>query len=226
MSRDAAPVVAGLATGFLLILVFSTYVSDSLDSKPPHRREITWFNANGEIACSQPIEIVKARAPFPVPLPAVLPSGYSLQYADYSGVKEVFMEYYNATICGSDGPKSLRDGTMVIRMAPFDERITGAASNAMNGTQYTDTQFQTYQSVGNIDARKYVFSDGHRHAVGFNGGIGISKAIDGNNVVVINTEQFDYPSSLWVVDDEKGIIYRLQARMPIEELVRVAESMK
>lgn len=225
MSRNVAPVVAGLATGFLLILVFSTYVSGSLDNKPPHRQEITWYDVNAEIACSQPIEIVKARAPFPVPLPTMLPLGYSLQYADYSGVKEVFMEYYNATICGSDGPKSLRDRTMEIRIAPFDERITGAASNTMNGTKYTDKQFQTYQSVGNIDARKYVFSDGHRHAVGFNGGIGISKAVDENNVV-IHTEQFDYPSSLWVVDDDKGIIYRLQARMAIEELVRIAESMK
>ena len=225
MSRVAAPVVAGLLTGFLFILVFSTYVRGSLDSKPSHPRENTWLNANGGIACSQPIEIVKARASFPVPLPALLPSGYCLQYANYSGVKEVFMEYYNATICGRAGPKSLRGGTMEIRTAPFDERITGAASNAMNGTQYTDKQFQTYQSAGNIDARKYVFSDGQRHAVGFNGGIGISKAIDGNNVV-INTEQFDYPSSLWVVDDGKGIIYRLQARMPIEEPVRIAESMK
>ena len=61
--------------------------------------------------------------------------------------------------------------------------------------------------------------------MGFNGGNGISKAVDENNVV-IHTEQFDYPSSLWVVDDDKGIIYRLQARMAIEELVRIAESMK
>lgn len=220
----ATPAITGLVTGVLLVLIFSTFVSGSLNSKP-HNREITWYKDNGEVACSQPIEIVKARAPFPVPLPTALPEGYSLQYADYSGVREVFMEFYNATICGDDGPKSLQEGIVEIRIAPFDERITGTGANAINGTQYTDERYETYQSAGNIDARKYAFSDGNRQAVGYNAGIGISKAIDENNVV-IHTEQFDYPSSLWVVDDGKGIIYRIETRMPIEELVKVAESMK
>lgn len=129
------------------------------------------------------------------------------------------------TICGSDGPKSLQDGTIEIRVAPFDERITGTAVNVTSGAQYIEKRFQTYQNAGNIDARKYIFSDSDRHAVGYNAGIGTSTAIDENNIVV-HREQFDYPSSLWVVDDDKGIIYKLEARMQLGELVKIAESMR
>ncbi|WP_148699917.1 hypothetical protein [Candidatus Nitrososphaera evergladensis] len=219
------PVAAGLATGILFVLIFSVYATGSQDARP-RDREITWYNDNGEIACGQPIEIVKARAPFAVPLPTALPAGYSLQYADYSGVKEVFMEFYNSTICGGDGPKSLHDGTIEIRIDPFSERIAGTnAAERIDGSQYTEGRFQTLQNAGSIDARKYAFSDGNRHAVGYNAGTGTSVAVDENNVT-IHAEQYDYPSSLWVVDDEKDIIYRLEAHMPIDELARIAESMK
>lgn len=71
------PVIAGLASGFLLILAFSTFINGALNYKPQDSA-IAWYVAGNEIACGQSIENVRSRAPFSVPLPTVLPTGYSL----------------------------------------------------------------------------------------------------------------------------------------------------
>ncbi len=170
--------------------------------------------ADATSICGQSLDQVKADAKFPVLTPTTLPEGYSLKSADYLPPDRVTLQYADGNVCGEDAQK-LKDGVIELVAGPLN-----TISDAKSGQEYVDKLVKNWEK-----ANATAFDFDGKHAVGYPAGVGTSEAIDENDEVV-HTYQYDYPASIWVVDDSSGTVYRLTAYTPIEDLAAVARSLK
>lgn len=142
----AAPVIAGLAVGIAFVMVFSIFplLPNSHNNKGVIAPQQTFLyednNVNTLIICGQPLQVVRSHADFPILTPTLLPNGYSLQYADISPTKDVFLYYYNMTICDHDNPKSLQDGAIEIVME--SDKRAAAIFGEKTGKDYIQHEYQ------------------------------------------------------------------------------------
>lgn len=169
--------------------------------------------ADATSICGRSLDQVKADAKFPVLTPTTLPEGYSLKSADYLPPDRVTLLYADGNVCGENAQK-LKDGVIELVAGPLN-----TISDAKNGQEYVN------KLVNWEKANATAFDFDGKHAVGYPAGVGTSKAIDENDKVVY-TYQYDYPASIWVVDDFSGTVYRLMAYTPIENLATIARSLK
>lgn len=164
--------------------------------------------------CGQALDTIKSRAPFPVLTPTTLPQGYSLKSTDFVAPDRVTLQYSDGNVCG-DNAKKLKDGVLELVAGPLS-----TISDAKTGQEYADNLAKSWRN-----ANATTFDFGGKYAIGYPAGVGTSKTIDENNVVV-HTYKYDYPASIWVVDDSTGTVYRLTGYVPLEDLSKVAQSLK
>lgn len=168
------------------------------------------------VQCGESLESIRDRAPFRILVPALLPDGYALQGSDYSISDTVILAYADANVCGADG-KKLKDGMLEIVVTTLD------SLGYTIGNDFVDAQARTYEGR-ELGVQTYTFDNGNR-AIGYPVGIGTSKVIDENDNV-INQENYNYPASVMMVDEDSKTAYSLRAFMPLEDLVKIAQSMK
>jgi hypothetical protein len=147
---STAPVIAGLAIGIGLIVVFANFM-------PPTPQK-------NEIVCGGSIETVKATAPFKILVPTKLPNGYSLQSINYVPNVYVTMEYFSRSLCDPNVPYSVEEGVIEVVEGPLV-----LVSNAVNGEEYVQKQMESYRAY-NFNATAFVFRDGRMHGVGYEAG--------------------------------------------------------
>src|SRR5690606_34137134 len=109
--------------------------------------------------------------------------------------------------CGGEGMR-LMDGAIELVEAPLKELTT-----EKSGAEYIAQQLPKYEAK-EMNAQSFEFSNGMK-AIGYPAGIGTSRAIDENNVVV-HTENYDYAADIWVFDDQTSTVYRITAFLPFE----------
>lgn len=170
--------------------------------------------AEATSTCGQDLATVKSKALFPILTPTTLPQGYSLKSVDFVSPDRATLQYFDGNVCGENA-KRLRDGVFELVAGPL-----GTISDAKTGQEYAETQMKNW---ANANATTLVF--GGKYAIGYPAGVGASRAIDENNVVVY-TQNYDYPASIWIVDDSTGTAYRLTGYTPFEDLVKIAQSLK
>jgi hypothetical protein len=175
--------------------------------------------AEAASTCDNTLETARSQVPFPVKTPSVLPEGYRLQSVTVTPGVYVLMKYYDGAVCGPDG-KSLRDGVLEIAADSFSQYTANE-----NAEEYINRIANGYRDHG-INATTYQFSP-TIHAVAYPAGIGTSNAydVDQNNKLV-HSYQYDYPASIRLVDDSNGTVHNLTAFLPVEDLVKIAESLK
>jgi|SRR5581483_6115868 len=224
-NKKIASIVGVAVLGAILTVVFAMTLtqSNSGDTQdityiPKHVLGLQTDNelprAEATSACGQDLTTIKSKAPFRVVEPTVLPQGYSLKSTDFVAPDRVTLQYSDGNVCGENA-KRLRDGVIELVAGPLS-----TISNAKTGQEYTDSLAKNWT---NVNATTFDF--GGKHAIGYPAGVGTSKATDENNIVV-QTYQYDYPASIWVVDDSTSTAYRLTAYIPLEDLAKIAESLK
>ena len=149
-NESTAPVIAGLAIGIGVIVLFATFV-------PPIPQK------NGAV-CGGSIDTVRASAPFKILVPTNLPDGYSLQSVDYVPNVYVTMQYFSRSLCDPNVPYSA-EGVIEVVEGPLV-----LVSNAVNGEEYVQKQMESYKA-SNFNATAFVFWDGLMHGVGYEAGL-------------------------------------------------------
>lgn len=170
---------------------------------------------DASVICDETLASVKQKAPFPVLTPTVMLEGYSFKGAQYVEPSRVHLKYSDSNVCGENA-KTLRDGVIEIIAGPLD-----TAFEAKNGTEFVAKFVENSASTKNVET--FVFNG--KKAVGFPAGVGKSIVIDENDTI-INEGSFDYPATVFVVDDSSKMIYRLNGFVPLEDLVKISESLK
>lgn len=172
--------------------------------------------AEAAVTCDQSISEVKASAPFPVLTPTVMLEGYSLKGAEYIAPDRVSLKYSDGNVCGQNA-KTLRDGVIEIIAGPLN-----TASDAKDGSEFV-SRFVENAAKKNTEVQTYIFNG--KNAVGYQAGLGKSLTIDENNQVILE-ESFDYPATVFLVDDNTKTLYRLNGFVPLEDLSYIAQSLK
>lgn len=175
----------------------------------------TNYYAEAAFQCGESLNTIKSKAPFAILTPKVLPSGYQLQGADYANADRVILRYSDSNVCGPDG-KRLRDGVLEVVVAP-------TSSLAKNGTAFINSEYEGFKSRESLAATKFTLSNGNP-AFGYPSGVGTSKTY-GDNDQLMKEEKFDYPAVVFVADEKTQTLYGLKAFMPMEDLVKIAESL-
>ncbi|MEP0824067.1 MAG: hypothetical protein HRF40_01125 [Nitrososphaera sp.] len=215
--------IAGVAIlGALLVAVFAPTASPEGEQGMSYiPKRILGLQTGDELpsaeaaeACGESLETIKSEAPFPVLTPGTLPEGYSLKSADYVPPDRVTLHYFDANVCG-DNAGRLRDGVIELVAGPLN-----TITDARNGQEYVDRLVESWQK-----ANATAFNFDGKPAVGYPAGVGTSRAIDENGEVV-HTYQYDYPASIWVVDDTTSTVYKLTGYIPLEDLTVIARSLK
>jgi hypothetical protein len=173
--------------------------------------------AEGATTCGASLEDVRHNVGFTVRTPTVLPEGYALKAVDLSPPDSLYLKYSDRPVCGGDGMK-LKDGALQLTQGPLR-----AMTTENSGSDYIKKQIPKYEEL-QMDA-KYIELENGMIAFGYPAGVGVSEARDENNEVV-HTEQYDYAADLWVFDDKTSSVYYFKAFMPLEDLVRIAESLE
>lgn len=218
--------IAGVAAlGAILAAVFATTLTQS---KNTDEQGITYIpkrildlqtgdelpRAEAASTCGQDLATVKSKAPFPILTPTMLPQGYMLKSVDFVAPDRATLQYSDGNVCGENA-KKLRDGVIELVAGPLS-----TISDAKTGQEYIDSLMKNW-----ANANATTFDFGGKYAVGYPAGVGTSRTIDENNVVV-HTYKYDYPASIWLVDDSTGTVYRLTGYVPLEDLAKIAQSLK
>jgi hypothetical protein len=220
-----ASIAAVAVLGAIVTVVFATTLTQSTSS---NEQGITYMpkrilglqtgdelpRAEAASTCGQALETIKSRTPFPVLTPTMLPQGYSLKSTDFVAPDRVTLQYSDGNVCG-DNAKKLKDGVIELVAGPLS-----TISAAKTGQEYADSLARNWV---NVNATTFDF--GGKHAIGYPVGVGTSKTTDENNIVV-HTYKYDYPASIWVVDDTTGTVYRLTGYLPLEDLAKITQSLK
>jgi len=154
--------------------------------------------------CGESIKVVRAKAPFPILLPAALPMGYSLQSVDYVPNVFVSLQYLTRSLCDPNSPYSVEEGVIEIVEGPLSQN-----SDAKSGGEYVQRELKKYE-FSNINATSFVFQNGRMHAVGYDVGP-------------------NYKAHLFVVDDKTGTLIKIEARsanIQLKDLSKIGESLE
>ncbi|HEX6560920.1 MAG TPA: hypothetical protein VF016_02715 [Nitrososphaera sp.] len=167
--------------------------------------------------CGESVDSAQAKVSFKMLTPHVLPEGYSLKAAT-AQPEAVQLFYFDGNVCG-EGNKSLKDGVVKVIAAP----LTSADRDAKDGKEYVTKKYDTYVGSG-MNATVISLKNGMQ-AVAYPAGVGTSKTIDENNRVIME-DNYDYAASIYAVDDTNHAVYRVQAFLPLEDLVSIAGSLQ
>ncbi len=156
-----------------------------------------------------PVMDESSKIKYNVMTPKVLPEGYSLQGVDViskNGVEMITLYYWNKPLC--DIAKKLEggpalNGAVVVRIA--------------NSLKVPDAHAQMIDAVNKIiptsDLQKLVIN-----------GIPAIGNQPSNSLSIASTteETFPYPARIFVMSHK--MLYNIEANMPLEDLVKIAES--
>ncbi|MEW5841601.1 MAG: hypothetical protein AB1753_11430 [Thermoproteota archaeon] len=171
--------------------------------------------AEAAAACGESLASARAKASFKIATPTVMPEGYTLKGATASEDR-VQLYYSDNEVCGPNA-KKLRDGIIALYAGPLN-----TVDDARNGEEFSAKYLKIYNDSG-VNATAFVFPNGMR-GVGYPAGVGTSHFIDDG--VETRTESYDYPASVWAIDDANKVAYRLEAFIPLEDLIKIAGSLK
>jgi hypothetical protein len=223
-SKIIIPIGVAAVIGVILAFAASAGPTDSESMTYIPKRVLTLQTgstmlpeAEAAATCGESLEHVRSIVSISVRTPTTLPEGYALKAVDFSPPNTIYMKFSDGPVCGGDGMK-LRDGVIELNQGPLS-----ALTTEKSGADYIQQQLPKYEA-SQMGAETYEFANG-LIAIGYPAGVGTSEAIDENNVVV-HSEKYDYPASIWAFDDRSQTIYYLKAYLPLEDLVKIAESLK
>jgi hypothetical protein len=172
-------------------------------------------SADATTTCDQSLTTVKNKALFPVLTPTVMLEGYTLQGAEYIEPSRVQLKYSDGNVCGEHA-KTLRDGVIDIIAGPLD-----TAFDVKDGKELANLFANNSPAKDSITS----FASNGKQIIGIPAWVGKSVVIDDNNKI-INEEPYDTPTTVFVVDDSSGMLYRLNGFIPMEDLLQIAKSLK
>lgn len=176
------------------------------------------------------LEALASKPTIPVRTPHVLPVGYNLRAVDHISGNWVILYYWDKPMC------------------PFEFHYTTYALKGAIVIGIMDTS--TVQKVENLDEAEYAqqLADPAAYAkfiirdtpevnykmLMLNGTLGgnpaagigpyLGKSIVYENGVIVSEEPLPSPANLFFIHQSDGTEYRILANMPLEDLVKVAES--
>lgn len=165
-------------------------------------------NANEPLTCStelSPVLDESSKIKYDIMTPKILPEGYSLQGVDVisrNGVQMITLYYWDKPLC--DIAKKLEggpalNGAIVVRIA--------------DSYKVPDTYAKMVDSVNKM-VPKYDFQK-----VVINGITAIA-----NKPSLSDTDGFPYPARIFI--QTNNMLYNIEANMPLEDLVKIAESIR
>ena len=158
-----------------------------------------------------PVLDESSKVKYQIKTPHVLPVGYSLQGVDVvssKGVEMVTLYYWDRPLCGiandlAGGPAL--NGAIIVRIA--------------NSLRVPDDHAQMIDAVNKV-VPKYnmhqLMINGNP-AIGYDSSTGLS-----TSAVNASEDTFPYQARIFVVSNK--ILYNIEANMPLEDLVKIAES--
>ncbi len=157
-----------------------------------------------------PVLDESSKVNYQIKTPHLLPAGYSLQGVDVvssKGVEMATLYYWNKPLCNTSdlvGGPAL-NGAVIVRIA--------------NSLRVTDNHAEMIDTINKM-VPKYnmhqLMINGNP-AIGYDSSTGLS-----TNAVTASEDAFPYPARIFVVSDK--ILYNIEANMPLEDLVKIAES--
>lgn len=215
--------VVALIAGLVVIVQLASPDAETLTFTYIPKRVLTL--STGDVAapyaeaastCGESLDSAREKASFTLLAPSVMLESYTLKAA-VAQAELVQLFYSDGEVCG-DNAKTLVDGVVRVYATPMSR-----ATDAADGTQYVTEQQKFYQDNG-ISATTYSFSNGMK-AVGYPAGIGTSNTIDekGDNIMQSN---YDYPATIFIIDDKEKVAYKFEAFIPLEDLVKIASSLQ
>lgn len=159
----------------------------------------------------------------PVRKPTVLPIGYKLQAIDHEDKNVLTMYYWDKPMCPFD--ISYRDYVLkgAILIAAFYNPDTGP--NFKNGTEYTSHIFAvTKDSNANYRTVTLAGLNGNI-AVGTDPFTGKSQYLDASGNI-LREEPLPAPGLLYFFHETDKIEYLVEANMPLNDIIKVAESLR
>jgi hypothetical protein len=160
-----------------------------------------------------PVLDESSKVKYQIKTPHLLPVGYSLQGVDVvssNGVEMVTLYYWNKSLCniGDDlaGGPAL-NGAVIVRIAN-SLRVPEGHAEMIQVVNKVVPKYNMHQLVIN-----------GKPAIGYDSSSGLSI-----NAVNSVEDEFPYPARIFFVNNK--ILYNIEANMPLEDLVKIAESIK
>lgn len=181
--------------------------------------------ANVPVKCFKDFDEVISKAKYKVMTPHLLPVGYSLQGADYTldtnvanGAKLVSLYYWDKPLCGvstqyTGGP--VLNGAIALHVTNYPE-ITDTKAALQSVIDTSEPEYNVH----------FVTVNEHT-GVGWEAGTGKSIFIleDGT---VVQEGTFPYPSRVmfYIPGENSNILYHIEANMPLEDILKIARSIR
>lgn len=208
----------GALLGFALMLQvfipYSNVVHDaSLQILPVPAGAERYPSTTDASTCSltfSPVLGESSKAKYQIKTPHLLPSGYSLQGVDVvnsKGVEMVTLYYWDRHLCNltndlADVPAL--NGAVIVRIA--------------NSMRVPESYAQIIDTMNKVVPKYNIhqLSINGNTAIGYDSGSGLSTN-------ALNSEDaFPYPAMIFFVSNK--MLYTVEANMPLEDLVKIAES--
>jgi len=156
-----------------------------------------------------PVLDESSKVKYQIKTPHVLPVGYSLQGVDVvssKGVEMVTLYYWDRPLCTSDlvGGPAL-NGAVIVRIAN-SLRVPENHAEMIDAVNKVVPRYNMHQLMINGNT-----------AIGYDPSSGLS-----TSAVSVSEDAFPYPARIFVVNNK--ILYNIEANMPLEDLVKIAES--
>jgi len=156
-----------------------------------------------------PVLDESSRVKYQIKTPHVLPVGYSLQGVDVvssKGVEMVTLYYWDRPLCASDlaGGPAL-NGAIIVRIAN-SLRVPENHAEMIDAVNKAVPKYNMHQLMINGNS-----------AIGYDSSSGLS-----TSAVDASEDAFPYPARVFVVSNK--MLYNIEANMPLEDLVKIAES--
>lgn len=164
-------------------------------------------------ACSPTFSLVldeSSKIKYQIKSPHVLPVGYSLQGVDVvnnKGVEMVTLYYWDRPLCNIDnltGGPAL-NGAVIVRIAN-SLRVPENHAEMIDAVNKAVPKYNMHQLMINGNS-----------AIGYDSSSGLS-----TSAVDASEDAFPYPARVFVVSNK--MLYNIEANMPLEDLVKIAES--
>lgn len=167
--------------------------------------------------CGKSLDEIQSQTPFDIKTPKLLPEGYSLRNTDNAAPGIILLFYADGNVCGENA-KGLDDGVIeiVIAFSPDGD------DNEVNGEDFLNHYKAKYEK-NNVDYHTNVTKNG-LYIIGTGEGKGKTVVIDENDDI-IREEEFDDPARVRVLDKHSGAGYLLRAFMPLDDLMKIAQSL-
>jgi len=209
----------GALLGFALIvqgfIPYSNVVHDvSLDILPVPAGAESYPSTDKASTCSptfSPVLDESSKIKYQIETPHVLPVGYSLQgvnVVNSKGVEMVTLYYWNRPLCSipddlAGGPAL--NGAIIVRIA--------------NSLRVPESYAEMIDTMNKV-VPKYNM---HQLSINSNTAIGYDSS-NGLSTSAVNTSEdaFPYPAMIFFVSNK--MLYNVEANMPLEDLVKIAES--